>query len=49
MNAADNVRWMLTFYHSEGEARDEPDFPKVEFWHPSEQASMKEGAGFCGN
>ena len=43
MTEADNVRWMLTFYHSEGGIRDELDFPKVDFWYSSKQASMKEG------
>ena len=38
------VRWMVTFYHSEGGARDEPDFPKVDFWHPNKKASMEAGA-----
>ena len=43
MSELETVRWMLTFYHSEGGVRDEPDFPKVEFWHPSKQDSLKEG------
>lgn len=44
MKEHDPVRWMVTFYHSEGGAHNEPDFPKVEFWHPSKEASMKAGA-----
>ena len=44
MRDTDSVRWMITFYHSEGRSRDEPDFPKVEFWHPDEKASMEAGA-----
>ena len=44
MSDLDSVRWMLTFYHSKGGFRDEPDFPPVEFWHPNKQASMDAGA-----
>ena len=44
MNDLDSVRWMGTFYHSEGGFHDEPDFPKVDFWHPSKKASMEAGA-----
>ena len=44
MVGVDSIRWMLTFYHSEGGSRDEPDFPKVEFWHPNKKASMEAGA-----
>ena len=44
MGDMDTVRWMLTFYHSEGGSRDEPDFPRVDLWHPNEKASMEAGA-----
>ena len=44
MDGVDSIRWMLTFYHSEGGFRDEPDFPEVEFWHPSKRTSMEAGA-----
>ena len=44
MNDTTPVRWMLTFFHSEGGARDEPDFPKVDFWHATRKASMEAGA-----
>ena len=44
MNDDTKVRWMLTFFHSEGGARDEPDFPKVDFWHPTRKAAMEAGA-----
>ena len=44
MKELDSVRWMVTFYHSEGGSRDEPDFPNVEFWHPNKKASMEAGA-----
>ena len=44
MNDLDSVRWMVIFYHSEGGFHDEPDFPKVDFWHPSKKASMEAGA-----
>ena len=44
MDGVDSIRWMLTFYHSEGGFRDEPDFPEVEFWHPSKRTAMEAGA-----
>ena len=44
MDDLDSVRWMVIFYHSEGGFHDEPDFPKVDFWHPSKKASMEAGA-----
>ena len=44
MNDMDSVRWMVTFFHSEGGSRDEPDFPQVEFWNPNKKASMEAGA-----
>ena len=40
----DGVRWMVSFWHSEGGNRDEPDFPKVEFWQPDRETSMAEAA-----
>ena len=39
-----SVRWMVTFWHSEGNWRDEPDFPQISFWHPSKYASRSEAA-----
>ena len=27
----DGVRWMVSFWHSEGGNRDEPDFPKLDY------------------
>ena len=44
MKDVTSVRWMVTFYHSEAGSRDEPDFPKVDFWHPNKKASMEAGA-----
>ena len=44
MNNMDAVRWMVIFFHSEGEARDESDFPEVDFWYPNKKASMEAGA-----
>ena len=43
MNHLENVRWMLTFYHSQGSWKEEADFPRVDFWHPSKKASMEAG------
>ena len=34
---------MLSFWHPNGEWKDESDFPKVEFWHP-DRASAREEA-----
>ncbi len=33
-----NVRWMLSFWHPDGDSRNEPDFPKVEFWHSDKES-----------
>ena len=44
MNNFESVRWMLTFYHSQGSWKEEADFPQVDFWHPDEKTSQKEAA-----
>ena len=44
MKGKTSVRWMVTFWHSEGNWRDEPDFPQISFWHPSKYASRTEAA-----
>ena len=44
MSNFDLVRWMVTFFHSEGGWREEPDFPEVDFWYPNKDSSMKAGA-----
>ena len=44
MSDSDSVRWMVTFFHSEGRRQDERDFPKVDFWYPTKKASMEAGA-----
>ena len=38
------VRWMLSFWHPEGAARDEANFPPVEFWHPDRESARAEAA-----
>lgn len=38
------VRWFLSFWHPEGAARDEADFPAVEFWHPNRESARAEAA-----
>ena len=40
----DGVRWMVSFWHSEGGSKNDPDFPQVEFWHPDRETSMAEAA-----
>ena len=38
------VRWMVTFWHSNGSFRDEADFPEVAFWHPDRETAREEAA-----
>ena len=40
----EGVRWMVSFWHSEGGSKNEPDFPQVEFWHADRETSMVEAA-----
>ena len=40
----DGVRWMVSFWHLDGDFTTEPNFPKVDFWHPDKQTSRREGA-----
>jgi len=40
----EKVRWMLSFWHSNGDWRDEVDFPDVEFWHPDRKMAKAEAA-----
>ena len=42
--AAQEIRWMVSFWHSDGRDRDESDFPKVSFWQPNEETARKEAA-----
>ena len=49
MSNVDSVRWMVTFFHSEGGWREVPDFPEVDMWHPSKTASIEAGPGFSKN
>lgn len=44
MNGSKSVRWMVTFWHRDGDWRDESDFPEISFWHPSKYASRTEAA-----
>ena len=43
MNDMQKTRWMVTFWHSQGDQRTERDFPKIEFWHPDKEVSIAEG------
>lgn len=43
MNTRAETRWMVCFWHSNGDIRSERSFPKFEFWHPNEEASQAEG------
>lgn len=40
----EKVRWMISFYHSEGGWRDAPNFPRAEFWQPNKITSLHEAA-----
>ena len=42
MNGPRPVRWMVSFWHSEGGSRDEHDFPEVDFWHPDRARAREE-------
>ena len=44
MNGPKPVRWMVTFWHSNGRARDEHVFPEVDFWHPDRAHAREEAA-----
>ena len=44
MNNHRPVRWMVSFWHPEGDSRDEPDFPKVELWHADKRNARVEAA-----
>ena len=35
---------MVSFWHPEGDSKDEPDFPKVELWHSDKQTARAEAA-----
>ena len=38
------VRWMVVFWHPDGDARGESDFPEVTFWHPDRRSARQEAA-----
>ena len=44
MNGARGVRWMVIFWHPDGNGGTEPDFPDVDFWHPNKWMSQMEAA-----
>ena len=44
MKDKQNVRWMVSFWHPNGSRNDEPDFPKVDFWHPDRESSRAAAA-----
>ena len=44
MNETHPVRWMVVFYHPDGNWKDEADFPQVEFWHPALATAREEAA-----
>ena len=39
-----SVRWMVTFWHPDGDRTAEPNFPKVDFWHPNKRTSRMAAA-----
>lgn len=42
--ASDSVRWMISFWHSAGGSKDDPDFPRVDFWHPDRESARAAAA-----
>ncbi len=38
------IRWMISFWHSDGNSRDEADFPEVNFWHSNKYIARVEAA-----
>ena len=44
MDNYEPVRWMVSFWHPAGGSKEEPDFPRVEFWHPDKQSARVEAA-----
>ena len=44
MNSMKPVRWMVSFWHTDGRSRDEIDFPQVDFWHPDRARAREEAA-----
>ena len=44
MTYAKSVRWMVVFWHPDGDARSESDFPDVAFWHPDRGSAREEAA-----
>ena len=41
---AHEIRWMVNFWHSDGDRTTEPDFPEVSFWHPNKRTARMEAA-----
>ena len=39
-----DMRWMVNFWHPDGDRTTEPDFPEIAFWHPSKWKSQMEAA-----
>ena len=35
---------MVSFWHPEGDSKDEPDFPKVKLWHADKRSARAEAA-----
>ena len=44
MNDVKPVRWMVNFWHPEGDRTGECDFPKVSFWNDDRACARKEAA-----
>lgn len=44
MNNHRPVRWMVSFWHTDGDSKDETDFPKVELWHSDKESARTEAA-----
>ena len=41
---AHEIRWMVNFWHSDGDRTTEPDFPEAPFWHPNKRTARTAAA-----
>ena len=41
---ADEIRWMVVFWHPDGDRTTEPDFPEASFWYPNKLSARRAAA-----
>lgn len=44
MECSGKIRWMVSFWHPDGDRTTETDFPQVDFWHPDKRTSRMAAA-----